>query len=51
MEAEVTVQAVLNRIGDYRIERDKVVRYPTNGSVAGFVEVPARFAPQRAQAA
>jgi cytochrome P450 len=51
MEAEVTVQAVLNRIGDYRIERDKVVRYPTNGSVAGFVEVPARFAQQRAQAA
>lgn len=46
MEAEVTVRAVLNRIGDYRIERDRVERYPTNGSVAGFVAVPARFAPQ-----
>lgn len=51
MEAEVTVQAVLDRIGDYRIERDNVVRYPTNGSVAGFVQVPARFTPQRPLAA
>jgi len=38
---------VLQRIGDYRINVDKIERYETIGSIDGFKSVPADFTPER----
>jgi cytochrome P450 len=45
MEIRVVLRAVLSRMGDYRVQRDGLVRYDTIGGVDGFVTMPATFTP------
>lgn len=47
MEIRTVVEAVLQRIGDYRINVDKIERYETIGSIDGFKSMPADFTPER----
>jgi cytochrome P450 len=45
MLIQVILRAVLTRMGDYKVLRDKVVRYGTIGGIDGFVTMPATFTP------
>jgi cytochrome P450 len=50
MEVEVTIRMILERIGDYRVDREGIVRYDTIGNIDGFAHMPAHFTPERAVA-
>lgn len=45
MEIRTVIEAVLQRIGDYRIDVDEVERYETIGHIDGFKSMPAEFTP------
>jgi cytochrome P450 len=47
MEIRVTLQAILQRIGDYRIDRSGIVRYQAIGHIDGFEAMPASFTPRQ----
>ena len=42
IELRTMIRAVLTRMPDYRIDLDRVTRFPTYGAVAGYLEVPMR---------
>ncbi|BBZ78625.1 cytochrome P450 [Mycolicibacterium anyangense] len=44
-EMALLLQEVLNRMPDYRIDREKVVAYPTIPLVNGYIAMPATFTP------
>jgi len=45
IELRTMIRAVLTRMPDYRIDLDKVTRFPTYAAVAGYLEVPMRPGP------
>lgn len=42
---DAVLDAVLETIGDYRIDRQAAARYPRVGAVNGWISLPARFSP------
>ena len=42
---EAMLNEVLDRIPDYRIDEDRLVRYPTIGNINGCIHIPATFTP------
>jgi cytochrome P450 len=46
LEIEVTIRAILDRIGDFVIDRKNLVRYRSIGSIDGFERMPATFTPE-----
>ena len=39
------IRQVLARMGDYEVDMENIVRYPDQGTNAGFHTIPVRFTP------
>lgn len=50
MELRVILRAIMRRMPDFRIDREQTVRYPSFGSIAGFITMPISFTPGPARA-
>ncbi len=47
IEMRLMIRAVLTRLPDYRIERERLRYYPSFANTAGIASMPARFTPTR----
>lgn len=43
--AKELLSQIINRMGDYEVDRSKLVRYPHQGTNNGWTEIPATFTP------